>query len=246
MMDLEDRLRGTFTGMADEVAASTNPRADLEQRLATRRVNRWRTPALVAAAAVVVAAVVTPVVVFGGDGTNPSVDSAATTTDSTVTDPDQSREGQAPNDQYPGMVAGPFELGTFTRDGLTWRAEAYLEESAVCVVATSGEDLFNPSPECTPVSAWPRPPANSLVMSLAVLSEGAPDTGPLPNLLLFVTAPEVATLDVRDGPGDAVSVRELGASDKATLWLADFGGPTEGFGYTAKDAAGTVLEEAIT
>jgi hypothetical protein len=72
-------------------------------------------------------------------------------------------------------------------------------------------------------------------------------TGPLPNLLLFLAAPEVTRLVAREGYGTPVPVRELGRTPDFVLFVADFGPATNaGFGYTAYDNTGAVVEDAIT
>lgn len=229
MMDLEDRLRGTFAGLADEVEPSANPRAELERRLATRRADRWRMPALVAAA------VVTPVVLFQGDGGVGAADQTASA--------DQNEPGASDGLDPPVVI----RIGTFTKDGKTWDAFVRQEEKQVCAHAVATDGSESTEPVCTQVPTWPQPPADSLVLAgVPVLSEGLPDTGPLPHLLMFLTAPQVATLDVRDGPGEPVAVTKLGVTDTGTLWLADFGGSTQGFGYDAKDAAGNYIDGGIT
>ena len=62
----------------------------------------------------------------------------------------------------------------------------------------------------------------------------------------FLTDPRVATLQVRRGDGTAVPVTELDRDSRAVLYLADFAGPPDGFAYTATNAEGKVIEEAIT
>lgn len=235
MMDLEDRLRGTFTGMADEVPASANPRADLERRLATRRSDRWRMPALAAAAAVVVAAVVTPMVVFQGDD---GVGAADQTTSAGQTEPGVT-DGLDP-------PPGAMPLGNFTKNGKDWQAVAYHEENKVCVLAMATDGSESGQPGCTEIGPWPHPPAIGHTQTISVLSEGLPDSGPLPNLLLFVTSPQVVELTVRNGPGEPVALEKLGVSDTGTLWLADFEGSTQGYGWDAKDAAGNYIDGGIT
>ena len=234
MMDLEDRLRGTFTGMAGEVAPSANPRAELERRLATRRADRWRMPALVAAAAVVVAAVVTPMVVFQGDGGIGAADQTAT---------GQTQPGSS-DGLDPPVPPGSFPIGTFTKDGKDWQAVVYGEANTVCVQAVAADESGQPG--CREIAPWPSPPEIGHTQTVSVLSEGLPDSGPLPHLLVFVTSPDVAELTVRNGPGDPVAVEKLGVTDVGTLWLADFAGSTQGFGWDAKDAAGNYIDGGIT
>ena len=68
----------------------------------------------------------------------------------------------------------------------------------------------------------------------------------LADRLVFLTDPRVATLAVRRGNGTAVLVTELDRDAHAALYLADFAGTPHGFGYTARDGAGRILENAIT
>ncbi len=234
MMDLENRLRSTFTEMADEQPPSADPRGDLGRRLADRGKQGWRTPALVAAAAAVVAAVAVPAIVFGGEGGDPPGPGTS------VSVGDQAAQPEAG-----GMVM----IGTFKQDGETLEAFAWLEGTEVCVrvLTVDGQEVKTTTgdPVCAVVEDV-QLPVDQLVQALAVLPQDAPDTGPLPNLMLFLTEPQVATLEVRDHAGAPVDVREIDANDDATLWLVDFAGQTQGFGFTAKDENGTVLEEALT
>ena len=246
MMDLEDRLRGTFAGMADEVAPSANPRAELERRLATRRSDRWRTPALVAAAAVVVAAVVTPMVVFQGDGEVGAADQTATST----TEPGTSDGSDPPSTNNASQLPpGGIPLGTYTQDGKTWEALAYLEETQVCVLAVvTDHGSESTTPACRQVPTWPQPPGHGSVLTgIGVMSEELPGSGPLAHLRLFLTAPEVATLNAYNDTGGQATVEKAGVTDTGTtLWLADFGVPTVDYSFDASDAAGNVITGGIT
>ena len=86
-----------------------------------------------------------------------------------------------------------------------------------------------------------------LVQSREVLNgDPADDTGMFAHRLVFLTDPRVATLAVRRGDGTAARVTELDRDEHAAAFLADFAGPSDGFGYTAVDADGKVLEQAIT
>jgi hypothetical protein len=65
-------------------------------------------------------------------------------------------------------------------------------------------------------------------------------------VLLFVTTPDVASLEVRDGMGAPVQVSQFTHPGQLAVYIADFPVSYAGFGYTARDAAGNVVEEAIT
>jgi hypothetical protein len=246
MMDLEDRLRGTFTNMAGEVPASTNPRAELERRLATRRSDRWRMPALVAAAAVVVAAVVTPVILFKDDGQVGAADQPATST----TEPGTSDGSDPPSTNNANQLPpGGIPLGTYTQDGKTWQALAYLEETQVCVLAViTDHGSESTTPKCRPVPDWPQEPGpTSVVTGIGVMEEELPGSGPLAHLRLFLTAPEVATLNASNDSGGQATVEKAGVTDTGTtLWLADFGAPTVDYAFDASDAAGNIITGGIT
>ncbi|HEY0637894.1 MAG TPA: hypothetical protein VGD67_09625, partial [Pseudonocardiaceae bacterium] len=140
-------------------------------------------------------------------------------------------------------------LATFVENGVTWEAVAGLRLEHVCVTGHrqglgAGVPVSHPFSGCVPIPPFSGRP-ESLVQTSAVLGGPVPGGGPLPHLLLFVTDPRVARLEVRAGDGRPVPVREV-ARTTWTLWLADFGGSSQGFGYTAYGAAGDVLESAIT
>lgn len=229
MPDLEDRLRTALAAladdMADEVAASEDPRAELDRRLAARRRATRRVPALTAAAAaVVLAAVFVPVV-------------------ATQDAPPAPGGAAAP----PLPSERPSELGTFTRDGGTWRALGYLRGDRYCTVVLPRGVANTARPTCEPVPTWPEGPTRALVLCREVLNgDPADDTGTLSRRLVFLTDPRVVSLAVRRGDGTAVTVSELDRNEYAAAFLADFAGPVQGFGYTARDGGGSVLEEAIT
>lgn len=251
MTDLEDRLRTTLAAQADELPPSRHPRADLERRLAARRRSaRLRPVVLTAAAAVVlVVGVAVPVLLARGDGdAGPRIADA----------PPTSAQVPPPSDPAPGdLLLAPVSIGEFTDLGQRWNAVVYAEHDAegnqFCLVAmpTNAEPdstAHHPASQgCEPIGpdTWPIPPADSLVATRTPLSVGI-DSGPLPNLMVFVTAPQVTALEVRAGDGSPVDVAKLGATDSFTVYLATFDGSTQGFGYTAKDASGAVVEQAIT
>jgi hypothetical protein len=226
MPDIEDRLRTGLATLADEVAPSEDPRAGLERRLAARRRAIARRPALTAAAAAVVVAAVFVPVVSGQDA--PPVGPAGS-----------SRPTAPPGEELPA-------LGTVARGGRSGNAIGYLQGAQYCTtIAWHGERTQRLT--CEPVPAWSETPGGSLVQSRELLnSDPVDDTGMLAHRLVFLTAPRVARLTVRRGDGTAVAVRELDRNEHAAAFLADFAGPPDGFGYTARDAHGTVVEEAIT
>jgi hypothetical protein len=234
MMAIEDRTRDTLHEMADSVPQSQHPRADFERRLAHRRATRWRMPALATAAAalVVVAGVAVPLA---------------------MNRPDDAR-GQRPAASTParanpdGTEASPWILGAFTENGVEKSAVLWTADGQFCMALRPAEpnSASPPGPTCEAIPAWPNE-RGSQVDTRGVFSEPVLETGPLANLLLFVTSPEITTLVVRHGDGTPVAdVRTLGGNDRATFYLADFGGSTQGFGYDATDAQGNIVESAIT
>jgi hypothetical protein len=230
MMAIEDRVRDTLHELADTVPPSRHPRADFERRLARRHATRWRTPVLatVAAALVVVAGVAVPVAMNRPDD---------------VPEQRVATSQQAPVPPPTGITADSL-IGTITVNNV--------EETVVlrtkngnewCVALASG--VY--PPRCEPVPIWPTgPEGNTYVVTRPVLGGDTPDSGPLPSLMLFVTAPNITTLDVRDGAGEPVDVSLAAGTDTAMFFLADFGGSSQGFGYDAKDAQGAIVESAIT
>ncbi len=223
MNDLEDRLRTTLGELADTVPPSPHARADLDRRLG--RAPRRRVLLTAAAAAAVVAAVTVPLAVSGtGPVARPAVPLPG---------------GSA--SASPGVV-DPVVLGRFGDHAAVLTVP---DGERMCVAETVPAGQAAPAPTCEPVPGWPAEPMG-LVITRQVLGEGAPDSGPLPHLMLFVTAPEVRRLDVRRGDGAPVPVDLVTRTRDARFFLADFGGSTQGFGYTARDASGAVVEEAIT
>ncbi len=231
MTDLEDRVRRTLHGMAAEVPRSQHAMADLDRRLARR--GRGRRPVLViAAAAVVVAAVAVPVALNRAD---PPADPPAP--HRVATDP-------------PGTAAAPdtasvrVELGQYTDENDVPRIAEF------SLSADGGEFCIGPAgatPTCEPAPTWPTgQQGDRWSTTRQVLGDGTPDSGPLPGLMVFVTAPHITELEARRHDGMPVQVRELAATDGARYFLAGFGHTTQGFGYTAYDAQGNVVESAIT
>lgn len=245
MNDLEKRLRYTLHELADTVPQSEDPKAGFERmRTASRRISR---PALVAAAAVAVlagAGIAIPLA-MQPDDPPPAAE--------------KNTDGLQWSHGYDWVRAesGPYVLGTFTENGETVDVVAWVKDGNLCVgaghrVAVGGTNERPPGAlvdvTCDAVPTWPSGPQHSWqVETRAVLPEGnGLDSGPVPNLMLFLTAPTVARLEVRDGPGAPVSVRELDRAAGMNLYVADFGGTSQGFGFTAWDAAGNVVESAIT
>lgn len=232
MNDLEDRLRTTLGDLADGVPSSQHARADLDRRLARRRTKR-STLAVAAAAVVVVAGVAIPVTL--SQSGEPAGQRAATSATLTPATP-----------QLPRHV---MFLGSFTEEGIDKQAGLVVEDDQWCVVTAVGKDLSGDQ-DCTPLpTSWPTPggPGQELsVLSHSVLSGDTLYSGPVPNLMLFFTAPNITTLEVTDGSGALVPVREMSARPDVRIFLADFPETPAGFGYTAKDAAGNVVTSAIT
>ena len=244
-MDLENRVRHTLHVLADTVPAGTDPRADLERRLGKRR--SVRRPVLATAAAAVVVAVA-GVAIPLATHRDPVERPAAPPGDGLVWSSDYS---------WLDAQAGPEVLGTFSSKGETVDAVAWVRNGELCVgeghhVAVGGSSGKAPAAlvdvSCEPLpTAWPAgPPPGSLVETRAVLGGSTIYSGPVPGLLLFMTAPQVTTLEVRSGDSSPVATRELDSVDGLRLFLADFGAPPWGFGYTARDAQGNVLVSAIT
>jgi hypothetical protein len=234
MNHLDDRLRTTLDELAGTVPPSPHARADLERRLA--RGGRRRPLLAVAAAAVVVAAV-TVSVALNRQSSHVATGPGAGVTTTTV----------LPG----GELTGPIELGRFTNDGIEKKAvlvvTAQNDGQHWCVDVQPGGPVFPLVGFCDIVRGWPdSAEEGSLMQTQSVLGSGPDNEGPLPNLLLFVTSPKIATLEVSAGDGRPVTVDRLAMTPEAGFYLADFGGTSAGFGYTAKDAAGNVLVTAIT
>jgi hypothetical protein len=223
MPDIEERLRTALDTLADEFAPASDPRAGLARRVDARRRRAGRVPA--AAAAITAAAAVVVVVAFQPPSTrHPAA---------------RARAAAPTGEQLP-------DLGTVVRGGETLHASGYLLGDRFCTVVLAPADR-TARPTCEPVPTWPDGQTSSLVQSREVLNgDPADDTGMLAKRLVFLTDPRVATLTVRRADSIAVVVTELDRNDDAAVFLADFAGPPDGFGYTARAADGKVLEEAIT
>jgi hypothetical protein len=252
MTDLEDRLRDALRDLAGAVPQSPDARADLERRITQRRKGHGRTTMLAAAAAaLVLVAVALPAVFSSGDDPRQGLMSTPPSTD-TSSPPSTNGMGSATPDSSSGYIfAGPIELGAFDEDGVTRTAFMQVEQvnagERMCVMVRPGTGSRVGGTGCVVVPVWPTAPDDTgYVATHGVLSAAGPDTGPLPDLILFMTAPQVTTLEVRRGDGGAVKSTMLAVSPRAKFYLGDFDGATAGFGYTAKDMTGKVLETAIT
>lgn len=225
MSDIEERLRTALGTLADVVEPAEDPRAELARRIGSRR-RTGRVPAIAAAVTVAVA--------FGAAlAFLPASDGSGAPDATTAGRPEPTRE----------LLA---DLGTVVRGGESLRAMGVLQGSNYCTAVMARGDRTSRL-TCEPVPSWPDGQTGSHVQSREVLNgDPADDTGMLANRLVFLADPQVATLTVRRGDGTEVQVRELDRNEHATLFLADFAGPTDGFGYTARAADGKVIEEAIT
>lgn len=244
MTDLEQRLRCTLHELADTVPPSENAKADFERRrTASRGIRR---PALVAAAAIAVlagAGVAIPLALQPDD--HPPAAEKKT-------------DGLVWSQDYDWLEAdgGPYVIADFTRNGAVVDVVVWVRDGELCTaeghhVGVGGSTDRTPAAlvgtSCDTVPTWPTGPRhNTYVVSRAVLSTGTPDSGPVPGLMLFMTAPEVEVLEVRRGDGSYVQSRRFDTLGGVSLFVADFKSSTQGFGYTARDYAGTVLESAIT
>lgn len=158
-------------------------------------------------------------------------------------------EATAPAARPDAASGVPHELGTVDRDGTSLRAVGFLRGARYCTALQSRDDPAGQTarPTCEPVPTWPEGPGRSLVQSRELLNgDPADDTGMLANRLVFLTDPRVTTLTVRRGDGSAVAVTRFARNEHAVAFLADFAGPPDGFGYTARDARGEIVEEAIS
>lgn len=245
MNDLEQRLRYTLHELADTVPASENAKADFERMLDSPR--GIRRPVLVAAA-------VAAVIAAGGV----AIPLALRDVPAPPAAEEKNEDGLVWSQDYDWLNAdgGAHVIANFTRNGELVDVVAWVRGGQMCVaeghhVGVGGTTDRTPGAltgtSCVDVPAWPTGPAHShYVVSRSVLSEDAPDSGPVPGLMLFMTSPEVKALEVQRGDGSYVQSKRIETLGGATLFVADFKSSTQGFGYTAKDYAGRVLETAIT
>jgi hypothetical protein len=226
MNDLENRVWRGLRDLADSVPHTPDARARLEGRLTARRSRRPL--AIAAAAAVVVAAVAVPIVLVKPDAHRPAT---TQTTSPSYTPP-------------PGWL----KLADYADNGVAKQAGLTVDPdgNGYCLNSSAGAQPTTYA--CYEVPVWGEAmnPAR-YVVAVGVLGTAGPmrNTGPLQDVLLFVTAPEVAKLEVEGAYGDPADVREVARTTKAVYWVADFDGPTQGKSYTVSDANGHVLESAI-
>lgn len=247
MPDIEDRLRCALHDLADEVPTTPDARAGLTRRLTGRR----RSPvwAAAAAAVVVAAAVAVPVALSGnsppatgiGTGGAPSI----------TTSPPAGSSAPV----YPGYLMPPTPV-VWDRHGEPGGAPHLALSLSDSMMLCWQVMRFTDDPGDTPQRCERLPDlgAGELVVTRAP-AEVALDMPPelramAANWMVFLASPEVMTIVARRADGtEAPSVMIYAdgfESGTLTVGTADFGGPTEGFGYTAYDRDGTVLEEAIT
>jgi hypothetical protein len=257
MTQLEDRLRTALDELAATVPPSANPVAEHNRRVAATESRRRRPMLAAAAAVVVIAGVVVPSALNRGDGGGAPVAPPPTIT-ATVLSPTGVDPGL--DDPYQSQVGEPMHIRDFTENGRAWTAWAFLERTVtasgwgfrLCLVGVpTGEPVNSPtrhphSAGCTPLPGWPEGQPPPKVVTRSVLGANRPSSGPLPGLLLFAALPEVSHLDVRAGDGTPVEVKQVLRISELALFLADFGQSSWGFGYTAKDSAGNVIESGIT
>ncbi len=270
MTDLEQRVRDELAALAGELPPSRGGWAEQRRRLERRRRSRWRVPMLAAAATVLAAGIAVPILSTRPDTTGAGTDRTSATSGPTgvsgapvvptvaptaAADPTGPVAGTA----LPPPTADRRVVAEFTEAGVRWQALAYTrrhrtdgdETLQVCVVGVPvGQSVdgptLHPNSDCRGPFVWPAGQHQPLVHTRPVLWGAELDSGPTPHLMVFVTRPVVATLTVRDSPGAPVPVRELERTDTVVLFLADFGDSSQGFGYTAYDAAGAAVESAIT
>ena len=249
MMDIEDRVRQTLHGMAADLPPTEGARADFERRLAGRRRGRSTGLVIAAAAAVVVAGVAIPVALNGDAGQRVG--------QTTTPPPPPSASSPTSGDGTPNA---PVVITTITDGGVEKTVVFWVTDGAerqMCLElrpVDEDDPATPPGPDCDPVPAtWPvrlgaGPGTN--VLTGGVLSGYIEETGPEPlrNWLRFTTAPGVARLEVRAGDSSPVPLTGgIRLHDGATVHFANFGAATPwGFGYTAYDDKGNVVENAIT
>jgi hypothetical protein len=254
MTDVEERLRAGLTGLAEAVPASQHAWAEHERRLAARRPRRGAVFAAVAAAVVVAAAV--PATVLPHPTSPPVAGPAPTSTPPPVsTTPPTASFDPEYEGPYLGVVTGAAQIEAFTEGGTRWGVWIFVDRrpngqgwtERLCVVAVPvGQPLNGPVRHPNSSGCQAVPAASSKVSTRTVLGGSTPGSGPLPHVLLFVTTVDVASLEVREAMGAPVQVSQFTRTDQLAVYIADFPTSYEGFGYTARDAAGNVVEQAIT
>ncbi|HET9144324.1 hypothetical protein [Actinophytocola sp.] len=245
MTESEDRLRAGLAELAERVPPSEDAWAEHRRRLTARPQPDRRPVLAVASVAVVVAALLIGSVLARSNRTAESGQSSPATASA-----NPSGFG-APVYPDASVDRGPFDLGVFTVGNTHWRASTFVDLSRelprVCVViapinsaAPTPNDPPAPPPDCAPLRGGGK------LESRAVRAATVPVIGPMPGKLLFLTVPQVATLDVCAGDGTPAAVTELARTDALVLYVADFPAGYEGFCFTAKDSAGEVVSAGIT
>ncbi|HEU5473067.1 MAG TPA: hypothetical protein VFV67_20670 [Actinophytocola sp.] len=249
MTELERRLRTGLDSLAATVPPSENPWAEQQRRLAADRRPPHRLLLAGAAAAVVAGSLVlVPALVVSRPAAPPTPPPTT-----------------APPSEVPWMrvIAGPFALGRYTAGPVTREVITFVKRepgaagwiNRLCVVSTyvgtaeptSPDSFAAISPDCVLLpTEWPARQPPGLVQTHTILDGGVLGGGPLPGTLLFVTAPQVAKLEVCAGDGSPATVKELARTAELVLFQAQFATSYVGFCFTARDAAGTVLDSGIS
>jgi hypothetical protein len=254
MPEIEDRLRAALDILADEVPRSIHARAELDRRLAGRG-RRRRVPVWAAAAAVVVVAGAVAVPVLLNRGQPPS-DRLGLTKESPslTTSPPEStnlRDIPWPYRTPRSPIAWNDEEGAAFRE----LHVAISDDGEFCYVLEGRyENPVTREDECEPLPEWgPGHFVESRSLRDVELAMPATIRDQLADRLVFLVASEVTRLTVRRGDGSVLPLwsrwdQQVGvtAIEGQGFALADFAGPYDGFGYTAYDSAGDVLEEVIT
>jgi hypothetical protein len=248
MPEIEDRLCTALMTMADEVPTSVHARAELDRRLArgrNRRVPAW---AVTAAAVVVVAGAVAVPVVLNRDQPPSGLGQGAAPPELTTSPP----ESVNPADlAWPGHITTPRILVTHgDRESPDFRelTVSLTDDYELCFRVLGGSETpVGVEPLCEP---FPDLGPGHLVETRSLHDLDLPMPTGLRNEatdhLLFLLAPEVSHLVVRGGDGAEVPPM---MGFEGGVWgfaVSDFDGQYEGFGYTAYDIDGNVIEEAIT
>ncbi|OLF04265.1 hypothetical protein BLA60_41590 [Actinophytocola xinjiangensis] len=251
MPDIEDRLRCALHDLADEVPTTPDARAGLTRRLTGRpRSPVW---AAAAAAVVVAAAVAVPVALSGNSPPTTGIGTGGAAPSVTTSPPESTNLGDIP---------WPYRT---PRSSIGWSGEGAPFRQFMVAINHDGEVCYvlegryeNPptlEDTCEPMPAWGiAHVVESRALGHVDLPMPAAVRAELTDRMVFLLAPEVARLDVRRADGSLLPAwtrydQLVGVApvEKGRGFVfADFAGPTEGFGYTAYDSAGNVLEEAIT
>lgn len=252
MPEVEDRLRAALSAIADEVPTSIHARAELDRRLAAGRRHR-RVPVWAAAAAAVVVAGAVAVPVALNRDQPPSGLGSTTAPPEVTTSPPESTDLR----DLPWPYRTPRSAIAWHGEGAAFREfmVAMNHDGEVCYVLEGRyEHPVTLEDRCEPLPDWgPDHFVESRALHDVDLLMPSPVRDQLADRLVFLLAPEVARLVVRRADGSELAVwtmynEEVGVTEVEGqgFVLADFAGPYEGFGYTAYDGEGNVLEEAIT